>query len=172
MSQTAFSLLVSLILLVAGFFLGVLANLVTPKFQNWWAALSFKRLEKRVATLKAEAEGLDLREPISLVDDAILNAVERIERFVVVSLIIMMFLALVGVLLLHSHLPATPVTRPFSWGRFSLVLGIGVIVLIFCGMIFFGKGRSSLFKSEMTAWKLIYDIKELEAKLEKWKTKR
>jgi hypothetical protein len=169
MSQTAFNLLVSFLLLVAGFLLSVLANLITPNFRNWWAALSFKRLEKRVATLKAEAEGLDLREPISLVDDAILNAVERIERFVVVTLIIMMFLALTGVLLLRTY---APMIRPLSGVGSLIVLGIGAIVLIFCGIIFFGKERSSLFRSEMTAWTLIYDIKELEAKLEKWKTKR
>jgi hypothetical protein len=111
MPQTIFSILEKLLLLVAGFFLGVLANLVTPKFQNWWAALSLKRLTKRIETLKTEAEEMKLMEPISMVDSQILRAVERIQRY---ALVVVIFIMYEGLWALNKLAPAT---RPLSWSH-------------------------------------------------------
>jgi|SRR5579862_2315410 len=172
MSQTIFSILEKLLLLVAGFFLGVLANLVTPKFQNWWAALSLKRLSKRIETLKIVAEEMKLMEPISMVDSEILRAVERIQRYVLVTLVVVIFIMYEGLWALNK---LAPTTRPFSWSHwiyFFILAGIVVIILFILEAIVFGKATSSFFRSEETTWRLLYDIKELEAKLEKWNIKR
>jgi hypothetical protein len=168
MSQTAFSVLESILLLIMGFFLGVLANLVTPTFQNWWAALSFSRLKKRIETLRAEAEEMKSKEPISIAESDILKTVERIERYVILILALLMASALEGALLVHRFVPP----RPFSWSRFSIVNGIALIVLIYVARLIFSEGASSFFRSEDSTWSLIADLKELEAKLEKWRTKR
>jgi len=169
MSQTAFSLLVSFLLLIAGFLLGVLANIVTPKFQNWWAALSLNRLKKRIETLRAEADELKFMEPISIVDSEILASVERIERYILLILIFLVCMAYAGLWMVNKLVPPT---TPFSWTRFCIVAGIGVIVFIAFVKVFSAESAARFFRSEETAWRLIADMKELETKLEKWKSKQ
>jgi hypothetical protein len=59
--------------------LGVTANLLAPKIQNWWAGRSREALRRRIAELEAELIIMSNAKPISETADFMFNRIDGLE---------------------------------------------------------------------------------------------
>ncbi|MFZ3333540.1 MAG: hypothetical protein WA197_23075 [Candidatus Acidiferrales bacterium] len=73
----------SILALIAAYPLNLLANLTSPRLQNWWAtrpARSRASLQKTIAELESKLAEMQRREPITDVESFILSRLARLEQ--------------------------------------------------------------------------------------------
>jgi hypothetical protein len=71
---------ISILALGSSFPLNVLANLFTPRFQNWLAGWSRASLQKRIAKLEIQLTEIEAREPITAIESYTLRRMELLEE--------------------------------------------------------------------------------------------
>jgi hypothetical protein len=81
---------ISILALLGAYPLSLLANLTSPRIQNWWAARSRASLEKRIAQLEAALAAMQHDESITNVESYTLFRIDRLELHTIVSVHILL----------------------------------------------------------------------------------
>lgn len=110
-----------IITLVAGYSLSVIANISTPRFQNWWAKRSRRSLEKRIKVLEAKLAKTEIIPGPTDIPALTLEMVRIVFFFLVgsVNLIVIGLCVVLGELAISVH-------QELWWGKFILGFGLGL----------------------------------------------